>query len=87
MRSALRSPSFRRLAAALAVSQIGDWLYNVALLVFVFDATHSVLWVSITTAARVLPIVVGGPRGGARAHPVDPPRPQILADPGRGGRL
>ena len=80
MRSALRSPSFRRLAGALAVSQLGDWLYNVALLVFVFDATHSVLWVSLTTAVRVLPIVVLGPLGGALADRFDRRRLMILAD-------
>ncbi|HEY0374400.1 MAG TPA: MFS transporter [Amnibacterium sp.] len=80
MRSALRSLSFRRLAAALAVSQCGDWLYNVALLVFVFDRTHSVLWVSITTAVRVLPIVVLGPLGGALADRFDRRRLMILAD-------
>ncbi len=80
MRSALRSPSFRRLAGALAVSQLGDWLYNVALLVFVFDATHSVLWVSVTTAVRVLPIVVLGPLGGALADRFDRRRLMILAD-------
>lgn len=87
MRSALRSPSFRRLAAALAVSQFGDWLYNVALLVFVFDATHSVLWVSITTAARVLPIVVLGPLGGALADRFDRRRLMILADVVRAGLM
>lgn len=80
MRSALRHPSFRRLAAALAVSQLGDWLYNVALLVFVFDRTHSVLWVSVTTAARVLPVVVLGPLGGALADRVDRRRLMIASD-------
>lgn len=71
MRSALRSVPFRRLAAALAVSQLGDWLYNVALLVFVFDRTHSVLLVSVTTAVRVLPVVALGPLGGALADRFD----------------
>ncbi|MCU1472082.1 MFS transporter [Amnibacterium sp.] len=80
MRSALRSPSFRRLAAALAASQCGDWLYNVALLVFVFDRTHSVLWVSVTTVMRVLPIVVLGPLGGALADRFDRRRLMILSD-------
>ena len=41
MRSALRHASFRRLVVGLAVSQAGDWLYNVALLAFVYERTHS----------------------------------------------
>ena len=55
---------FRVLIAALAVSSLGDWLYNVALLAFVYDRTHSATWVALTTAARVAPIVVLGPLGG-----------------------
>jgi MFS family permease len=58
------SRSFRRLLAALAVSQLGDWLYNVALLAFVFDRTHSATWVGATTVARVLPVVLLGPLAG-----------------------
>jgi hypothetical protein len=49
---------FRRLAAALAASQIGDWVYNVALLGVVYARTGSATWVALTTAARVVPIVV-----------------------------
>jgi hypothetical protein len=49
--SVLRQRKFRRLLAALAVSQLGDWLYNVALLALVYDRTHSATWVSATTAA------------------------------------
>jgi MFS family permease len=58
---------FRVLIAALAVSSLGDWLYNVALLAFVYDRTHSATWVALTTAARVAPIVVLGPLGGTIA--------------------
>lgn len=59
--------AFRVLIAALAVSSLGDWLYNVALLAFVYDRTHSATWVALTTAARVAPIVVLGPLGGMLA--------------------
>src|ERR1700760_1826475 len=58
---------FRVLIAALAVSSLGDWLYNVALLAFVYDRTHSATWVALTTAARVAPMVVLGPLGGTLA--------------------
>jgi MFS family permease len=58
---------FRRLMLALASSQLGDWLYNVALLGLVFERTHSAGWLAGTTAARILPIVVLGPLGGVLA--------------------
>ncbi len=60
----LRNRSFRKLLAALAVSQLGDWLYNVALLGYVFERTHSPAWLGVTTAARVLPVVLLGPVAG-----------------------
>jgi MFS family permease len=71
IRSALGYPRLRRLLAALAVSQAGDWLYNLALLALVLDRTHSSTWVAVTTAARVAPIVVGGPFGGVLADRFD----------------
>jgi len=71
MRSALRHGSFRRLLVGLAVSQAGDWLYNVALLAFVYERTHSVGWLAATTAARIVPIVVLGPLGGVIADRFD----------------
>lgn len=73
IRAALRYSAFRRLLSALAVSQIGDWLYNLALVVW-YDRTHSPLWAGVTTAARVVPIVVPGPLGGVVADRSDRPR-------------
>lgn len=66
----LRLPGDRRfhlLLASLAVSSVGDWLYNVALLALVFARTGSATWVALTTAARVVPVVVLGPIGGVLA--------------------
>jgi MFS family permease len=80
MRSALRSRSFRRLLVGLAVSQAGDWLYNVALLAFVYERTHSAGWLAATTAARVLPIVVLGPLGGVLADRFDRRRVMVTSD-------
>ena len=80
MRAALRHRDFRRLLAGLAVSQVGDWLYNLALVVLVFDRTNSAAWVGVTTAARVLPIVILGPLGGALCDRVDRRRLMIGAD-------
>ncbi|HEY5429637.1 MAG TPA: MFS transporter, partial [Solirubrobacteraceae bacterium] len=59
--------SLHLLLLAFAVSSVGDWLYNVALLALVYERTGSATWVALTTAARVLPMVVLGPFGGALA--------------------
>jgi MFS family permease len=80
LRRALRHRSFRRLLVGLAVSQAGDWLYNVALLVFVFERTHSPAWVATTTAVRVLPVVVLGPLGGVLADRYDRQKVMVASD-------
>jgi MFS family permease len=80
IRAALRYPAFRRLLSALAVSQIGDWLYNLALVVLVYDRTHSPLWVGVTTAVRVVPIVALGPLGGVIADRFDRRRVMVISD-------
>src|SRR3954466_855178 len=61
----------RVLIGASAASQVGDWLYNAALLGYVFGATHSAAWVGAATISRLLPYVLVGPIGGAIAdrHP------------------
>jgi MFS family permease len=69
--SALRSRSFRRLIIALAASEAGDWLYNLALVVVVFQRTHSMTLSGATVAARVLPMMLVGPLGGVIADRFD----------------
>src|SRR5690242_18536313 len=56
--TALRQRNLRVLFAGLVASQAGDWLYNLALLAFVYERTGSSAWVGITTAARIVPEVV-----------------------------
>lgn len=80
MRGALRHRGFRRLLAGLAVSQAGDWLYNVALLAFVYERTHSAGWLAATTAARVVPLVVLGPLGGVIADRFDRQYVMVVSD-------
>jgi predicted MFS family arabinose efflux permease len=67
IRAALGYPAFRSLLAGLAVSQVGDWLYNLALVTMVYQRTGSATWAGVATAARVIPIVVLGPLGGVVA--------------------
>ncbi len=82
-----RNRPLRRLLAALAVSQVGDWLYNLALLAFVYDRTHSVTWTAVTTVARVLPLVVLGPFGGVLADRYNRRRLMIASDVLRVGTM
>jgi predicted MFS family arabinose efflux permease len=81
------NPRFRRLLAGLAVSQAGDWLYNLALLTFVYERTHSTAWVGVTTAARVLPIVICGPFGGVIADRYDRRTVMLVSDAIRVGLM
>ena len=61
----------RALIAASAVSQLGDWLYNAALLGYVYSATGSAGWVGAATVCRLLPYALLGPVGGAVADRYD----------------
>src|SRR3954464_9650054 len=74
---------FHLLLAGLAVSACGDWLYNVALLALVYERTGSPTWVAATTAARVLPMLVAGPFGGALAERHDRRRLMLASDVAR----
>jgi predicted MFS family arabinose efflux permease len=85
IRDAFRHPRLRRLLSALAVSQAGDWLYNLALVVLVLDRTHSSAWVAITTAARVAPMIIGGPFGGVLADRFDRRMLMVASDVVRAG--
>ena len=73
----LRQRDLRVLFSGLVISQAGDWLYNLALLAFVYERTGSTVWVAITTAARIVPEVVLGPLGGVLADRNDRRRVMI----------
>ncbi len=60
----LRIRDVRLLIAGLGLSQVGDWLYNVALIVFVLERTGSAAWVAAAGIIRLLPYVAFGPIGG-----------------------
>ncbi len=66
-RDVLTIPGARALIGASAASQVGDWLYNAALLGYVYSATRSAGWVGAATICRLLPYVLLGPFGGALA--------------------
>src|SRR5579875_3385010 len=85
MHIARRYPRFGRLLAVLAASQLGDWLYNLALLAYIQERTHSTVWLGVTTAARIGPMVAGGPIGGLIADRFDRRRLMFVSDAVRGG--
>jgi MFS family permease len=87
IRAALRYPAFRWLLGSLAVSQVGDWMYNLALVVLVYDRTHSAAWAGVTTAARIMPVVALGPLGGLMADKFDRRRLMIGCDIARMGLM
>ena len=62
----LRARNVRLLIGGTGLSQIGDWLYNVALIVFVFDRTGSATWVAAAGIVRLVPYVLFGTPGGER---------------------
>jgi len=67
-RSALRSRDLRRLLGSQVVSATGSWAYNVALVVFLYDETHSASWVAIGSLARFVPSLVCSAYGGVVAE-------------------
>jgi MFS family permease len=66
-RDVLRIRDFRLLVTAFLVDQIGGWAYNVVLIVWVFDKTHSPTWIAITTASGWVPRAVCSPYAGVLA--------------------
>ena len=80
MRDLLRIRDVRLLLLGQAVSQAGDWLYDVALLVYVLDATGSAAWVAAAGMVRLLPWIFFAPLGGLVADRVDRRRILVACD-------
>ncbi|MDX6687481.1 MAG: hypothetical protein QOF86_3609, partial [Baekduia sp.] len=70
-RDVLRHRDLRLLFASFAVSAVGSWSYNIALLAFVYNRTHSLSWVGAATLARFLPLLVVSPYAGVIAERVE----------------
>jgi MFS family permease len=66
--SALRSPDLRRLLGSQLISVSGSWAYNAALMVLLYDLTHSAAWVAAGTVARYVPSVLFSGYGGILAE-------------------
>ena len=66
-RDVLQRRDFRLLVTAFLIDQVGGWAYNVVLIVWVFDKTHSPTWIAITTASGWVPRALCSPYAGVLA--------------------
>ena len=78
--SALGSRDLRLLFGGLIVSATGSWAYNVALLAFVFERTHSLGWVGAAGLIRFVPVLLLSAYGGVIAERMERVRLMLSAD-------
>lgn len=71
---------YRLLFSGLTISMSGSWAYNVALVVFVFNATHSPAWVAAASMTRFLSALVASPFGGLVADRIERVRLMVTLD-------
>jgi CRP-like cAMP-binding protein/MFS family permease len=79
-RSALRHRDLRLLLGGLVISATGSWAYNVALLAYVYDRTHSLGWVGAAGLGRFLPALVLSPYAGVVAERHERVRVMVSSD-------
>jgi MFS family permease len=79
-RGALRHRDFRLLSGALAVSATGSWAYNVALVVYVYQQTHSPAWVAAATLGRFLSALLFSSYAGVVAERFERVRVLVTCD-------
>ncbi|WP_308190269.1 MFS transporter [Amycolatopsis sp. GM8] len=71
MRSPLRDKAFARLWIAGLFAETAEWMLQVALPVFIYQATGSAASTALTMIAGILPIVVLSPVAGLAADRYD----------------
>jgi MFS family permease len=79
-RSAWSHRRWRWMFGSYAISVVGDFVYSVALVVFVLDRTGSAAWVSAAAVARLVPYVLLGPLAGVLADRVNRRRLMVALD-------
>ena len=79
-RSALAQRDFRLLLGGLVISATGSWAYNVALLAYVYDRTHSLAWVGGAGLVRFIPALLLSTYGGVIAERTERVRLMVGAD-------
>lgn len=79
-RSVLAKHDVRLLFSGLLISSTGSWAYNVGLLAFVFDRTHSLGWVGAAGLVRFVPQLLLSIYGGVVAERYERIRLMISSD-------
>ena len=69
--SPLRRPEFRLYFIGNSISNVGSWLSNIALAVYMHDLTESSFWVGLSVLGLFLPVIVLALPAGALADRVD----------------
>ena len=79
-RAALQKRDLRLLFGGMVISATGTWAYNVALLAYVFDKTHSLGWVGAAGLARFIPSLLLSPYAGVIAERFERVRVMVASD-------
>jgi MFS family permease len=79
-RAALQRRDLRLLFGGLTISATGNWAYNVALLAYVFEHTHSLGWVGAAGLARFVPSLLLGAYAGVVAERYERVRVMVSSD-------
>jgi MFS family permease len=79
-RSVLAKRDVKLLFGGLLASDTGTWAYNVALLAFVFDRTHSLGWVGAATLVKLAPQLLLSAYGGVLAERYERIRLMVCSD-------
>jgi MFS family permease len=78
---------FRLLLTGFAISQAGDWLYNAALIAFIFEETGSAGWIAAASVIRLGPYVLFGAIGGDIGDRFDRRQVMVVSDLARAGLM
>jgi CRP-like cAMP-binding protein/MFS family permease len=70
----------RLLFGGLVISATGTWAYNVALLAYIYDATHSLGWVGAAGLGRFVPSLLLGAYSGVIAERYERVRVMVTSD-------
>ncbi len=77
--------NFRKLWVAQIISEMGDWLYTIAIYSLLLELTHSARSVALAVVLQVLPQLVVAPAAGVINDRISRKRVMIFADLARCG--